>query len=146
LDYPPGKGGRDGGWLFEMKEQVEPAAASLLATPRQAPAKRVLGGIRACLEAAPTLGGTVKLDRKSMLVRRLVPQEDKLDPGALGPETIEDIATHCGALLGAAHRRGARDLPRKLWNRSEQDTLLESAIGLAALHEAAWLGYFAMLA
>ncbi len=137
-----GKGGRDGGWIFDMKEEPEPSAAILLGVPRTAPAKRVVQGIRACLAEPPRLVGTAKLEGRSMLVRRLVPQEDKLDPASLAPDTIGGIAAYCGALLGRAHRRGSRELPRKPWKRPEREAILEAAMRLAAIHEAAWLGYY----
>ena len=51
------------------------------------------------------------------------------------------LARHLGALLGAAHRRGARRPPKKLWSDDERQRLLAKAIALAGTHEAAYLAY-----
>ncbi len=76
-----------------------------------------------------------------MLVRRLSPQEDKLDWTTLGGGDLEPLARHLGALLGTAHRRGARRAPKKPWDERERMTLLTSAIALAGAHEAMYLAY-----
>ncbi len=76
-----------------------------------------------------------------MLVRRLAPQEDKLDWTTLQGEDLDPLARHLGALLGAAHKRGARRAPKKPWNEKERALLLSRAIALAGTHEAMYLAY-----
>jgi uncharacterized protein (DUF2252 family) len=140
-----GKGCPDGCWIFDLKEQGAPSTEVLLGKMDGPPAKRVVEGMRTCLQFPPRLLGTLKLDGRSMVVRRLAPQEDKLDPKAITAESIEPIAACCGALLGNAHRRGAAKLPGRGWQSADRHELLESAVRLAALHEAAWLAYFDLL-
>jgi hypothetical protein len=74
-------------------------------------------------------------------VRRLAPQEDKLDLAHLLGEDLEPLARHLGSLLGAAHRRGARRIPRKAWNAKDRARLMTHAIALAGMHEAMYLAY-----
>lgn len=83
--------------------------------------------------------GTTELDDSSLFVRRLLPQEDKLDLSRLQADELPDLARHLGALLGAAHRRGAVRLPAAAWTATEQAQLTEHAILIAGLHEAAYL-------
>jgi uncharacterized protein (DUF2252 family) len=140
-----GKGGRDGAWIFDMKEEGTPSAAVLLAPPRLQPAERVVTAIEACIAQPPRMVGTTRLRGSSMFVRRLAPQEDKLDLAKLPPDDLEPLARHLGALLGAAHRRGARKLPRKPWSPKDRAILLAHAIGLAGAHEAMYLAYCALV-
>ena len=74
-----------------------------------------------------------------MFVRRLLPQEDKLDLTHLRAEELPELARYLGALLGSAHRRGARRLPEVSWTAAEQAQLTEHAIVIAGLHEASYL-------
>jgi len=136
-----GKGNEDGAWLFDMKEEGTPSAASLLGKPKMKPAKRVVAAMQACLEHPPRMVGTAKLDGMSMIVRRLSPQEDKLDLSHVRDDDLEPLAAYLGALIGAAHRRGATRTARA-WKRWERDALLERAIAVAGIHEAAYLAYF----
>jgi uncharacterized protein (DUF2252 family) len=136
-----GKGGVDGGWIFDMKEEDEPSAAILVKPPPLEPAERVATAIRACLSHPPRMIGTTKLRGSSMFVRRLAPQEDKLDWTKLQATDLEPLARHLGALLGAAHRRGATRSPKKPWSQAERAGLLMSAISLAGIHEAMYLAY-----
>jgi hypothetical protein len=76
-----------------------------------------------------------------MFVRRLAPQEDKLDWTTLREGDLEPLARHLGALLGAAHRRGAERIPGKPWNDAERARVLGNAISLAGIHEAMYLAY-----
>jgi uncharacterized protein (DUF2252 family) len=137
-----GKGGIDGGWLFDMKEERIPAAAMLLGRPKMKAAKRVATAMRDCLEHPPLMLGTIMLDELSVLVRRLSPQEDKIDLGHLGPDDLEPLARYLGALTAAAHRRGAKTAAEKAWKRKERDALVERALVVAGVHEAAYLAYF----
>src|SRR5262249_7103213 len=110
-----GKGGADGAWVFDMKEQRAPSADGLARRLRMAPADRVCEAIQACLENPPSMVGATKLRGASMFVRRLAPQEDKLDLTKLHTEHLEPLARHLGHLLGQAHRRGAKRLPKRSW-------------------------------
>jgi uncharacterized protein (DUF2252 family) len=134
-----GKGGRDGAWIFDMKEQGTPAPSVLLRVPKMAPAERVFTGVEACVPRRPRMTGTTKLNGLSMFVRRLAPQEDKLDLVRIAPAELGAIAAFLGSVLGRAHRRGATNAPAKPWTRLELDDLLERAVAMAGIHEAAYL-------
>ncbi len=136
-----GKGGPDGAWIFDMKEQDTPSAACLVRPPRLDPAERVATAVRACVSQPPRMIGTTKLRGSPMFTRRLAPQEDKLDLTKLAAKDLEPLASYLGALLGAAHRRGAKRKPKKPWSEGERERLLEHAIGLAGVHEAMYLAY-----
>lgn len=136
-----GKGGPDGAWIFDMKEEETPSAACLVRPPRLEAAERVTTAVRACVSQPPRMIGTTKLRGSSMFTRRLAPQEDKLDLTKLAAHDMEPLAAYLGALLGAAHRRGAKRAPKKPWNEGERARLLEHAIGLAGVHEAMYLAY-----
>ena len=140
-----GGGEPDGCWVLEMKEAAPPAAAPLLdgLGGREPEAnERVVAAARACLRYPPRLLGTTALGGRPMVVRRLAPQEDKLDAAAVDGDTLPGVASYCGALLGDAHRRGAVELPRRPWTDAHRAALLRAAVGCAALHAAAWLAYF----
>ena len=134
-----GKGGRDGAWIFDMKEQGIPSASALLGRPAMDPAVRVLTGLQACVPHPPRMMGTISLDGSSMFVRRLAPQEDKLDLERIAPAELGSIAAYLGSLLGRAHRRGSSKMPAKQWTRTEQDGLLDRAVVMAGIHEASYL-------
>lgn len=85
--------------------------------------------------------GTTKLRGTSMFVRRLAPQEDKLDWTKLHEGDLDPLARHLGALLGAAHRRGAKRIPKTPWHEEDRKRLLDHAISLAGVHEAMYLAY-----
>ena len=146
-----GKGGPDGAWVFDMKEQGTPSASILLGAPKQRPAKRVLTAMQACLAHPPRMLGTTKLEGRSMLVRRLAPQEDKLDLTRLRTTDLEPLARYLGALTGRAHLRGARrgggvadgapgdEHPPERWSEEARAKLIDRAITLAQVHEGAYL-------
>jgi len=140
-----GKGEPDSRWIFDMKAQGVPAAQALLADSSATtatsvlPAERVLRATRACLLHPPRMLGTTELDEFSLFVRRLLPQEDKLDLTRLQPAELPELARHLGALLGSAHRRGAVRTPATPWTAADQVALTEHAIVIAGLHEAAYL-------
>jgi uncharacterized protein (DUF2252 family) len=136
-----GKGGIDGHWIFDMKEEGVPSAACLVKPPRIEPAERVASAISSCLVHPPAMVGSTELRRASMFVRRLAPQEDKLDWTKLDSDDLEPLARHLGALLGAAHRKGARRIPKKAWTEGDRARLLDKAIALAGIHEAMYLAY-----
>jgi len=136
-----GKGDADGAWVFDMKEEGTPSSACLVRPPRLEPAARVCAALGACLARPPRMTGTTKLRGRSMFVRRLSPQEDKLDLARLRAADLDPLARHLGALLGAAHRRGATRVPKKPWSEKDRGRLLARAIALAGMHEAMYLAY-----
>jgi uncharacterized protein (DUF2252 family) len=136
-----GKGGGDGAWVFDMKSEDEPSSASVVRPPRLPPAERVVTAIGACLTHPPRMIGTTRLRGKSMFVRRLAPQEDKLDLTKLTAEDLEPLARHLGALLGAGHRRGAKRMPRRAWTEKDRAMLMGRAIALSGAHESMYLAY-----
>jgi uncharacterized protein (DUF2252 family) len=136
-----GRGGVDGGWIFDMKEEDSPSSACLVKPPKLEPAERVAAGLRACVSHPPRMIGTTRLRGSSMFVRRLAPQEDKLDWTMLREGDLEPLARHLGSLLGAAHRRGAMRIPAKPWSEAERGRVLDNAISLAGIHEAMYLAY-----
>jgi uncharacterized protein (DUF2252 family) len=135
-----GKGGVDGGWIFDMKEQGRPSSHMLLEPPRRNGAKRVRLALAACLAAPPRMVGVTRLDGIPMLVRRLSPQEDKLDLAHLDHRQLPGLAHYLGALVGGAHRRGVTR-PGRHWKPGDKQGLIDRAIGLAGLHEAVYLAY-----
>jgi hypothetical protein len=86
--------------------------------------------------------GTATLGETSLFVRRLTPQEDKLDFSKVEPKELDATARHLGALLGRAHRRGLATLAApevRRWTQDEQQRLADRAIVLSGVHEAAYL-------
>jgi uncharacterized protein (DUF2252 family) len=136
-----GKGGQDGAWIFDMKAQGTPSAACLVRPPRLEPAERVATAIGACLARPPRMVGVTRLRGESMFVRRLMPQEDKLDLARLADADLEPLAQHLGAVLGAGHRRGANRPARRPWNAEDRAGLIARAIALAGVHESMYLAY-----
>ncbi len=134
-----GRGGRDGAWLFDMKEQGRPSSASWIAEPRMRPAKRVLTGLRASLDRLPRMLGSTRIGGSSMFVRRFAPQDDKLHLERVRDEHLEGLAAHLGALLGRAHRRAATKIPHSPWSKSDRLGIVERAIVIAGVHEGAYL-------
>jgi hypothetical protein len=134
-----GKGGHDGQWIFDLKEQAAPSASILLGKPDIDPALRVVTAARACLAHPPRMLGTTKLGRTPLFGRRLAPQEDKLDLGHIDHAELPALASCLGSLLGRAHRRGATKLPPKPWSAAARADLIDHAITLAGIHEAVYL-------
>jgi hypothetical protein len=102
----------------------------------------VVDALRTMLRRPPLMLGAVHVLGHGLLVRRLTPNEDRLDwatlPGAQRAPTLGFL----GALTAAAHRRGARSkLP--LLDQSQGGKLLRSAAELAGIHEAVALAYAA---
>jgi len=138
-----GKGGSDGNWVFDMKEQGTPSAARLLGKPsrkdRLDPAQRVVTAFRSCVARPPKLLGTTELAGLSLFVRKLAPQEDKLDLATLRDVDLDPLAKYLGALVGRAHARAAKKRPERPWTREECALLLDRAIAIAGAHEATYL-------
>jgi len=134
-----GKGGPDGGWIFDMKEEDEPSGAAF-ATGHAGPgAGRVLKALRKCLARPPRMAGSTSVGKKSLLVRRLMPQEDRLSLSQLPSAEREAVLRYLGALTGALHKRGAKRA--KPWPLDKAQVLLGNAVTLAGLYEAAALHY-----
>jgi uncharacterized protein (DUF2252 family) len=136
-----GKGGPDGAWIFDMKSEWTPSSAVLVRPPDLEPAKRVCAAIHACLARPPRMVGWTRLAGESMFVRRLAPQEDKVDLTLVRAEDLEPLARHFGALLGAVHRRGATRTPKRPWTAEDHVDLVHRAVALAGAHEAMYLAY-----
>jgi uncharacterized protein (DUF2252 family) len=136
-----GKGGTDGAWIFDMKEEGTPSAACLVRPPRLEPAERVCVATTACIPQPPRMMGSTRMRGLSMFVRRLAPQEDRLDLRTLAAADLAPLARHLGALLGAAHRSAAKHPPKKPWTAADCSRLLANAIALAGTHEATYLAY-----
>jgi len=134
-----GKGGHDGQWVFDLKEQGVPSAAIVLGAPTIDPALRVVTAARACLAHPPRMLGTTQIGRTPLFGRRLAPQEDKLDLTHIDHADLEGLARALGELLGRAHRRGATKLPPKPWSTGARASIVDSAITLAGIHEAVYL-------
>jgi uncharacterized protein (DUF2252 family) len=136
-----GKGGPDGAWVFDLKEERKPAACALLPEPQVDPARRVLTGYRACVANSAEMLGTTELLGLPMFGRRLMPQEDKIELGQLRSEDLDDVAAYFGALLGTGHARGAVARPKKPWTAADREALLDRAIAMAGMHEAVYLAF-----
>jgi uncharacterized protein (DUF2252 family) len=134
-----GKGGDDGSWLFDLKEQAGSSVDVLAPRPPSASrAIEVETAFRACVDQPPRMLGTSRIVGYDVLVRRLTPQEDKLSLTRLKSEELAPLATYLGALLGAAHRRGsAGKFPA--WSAHDCGGILERAVALAGIHEAVYL-------
>lgn len=134
-----GKGEVDSRWIFDMKAERAPSAQALLGEPEEQPAERVLAATQKCLAHPPRMMGTTDSDELSLFVRRLLPQEDKLDLLHLRAEELPELGRHLGALLANAHARGAKLIPDQSWTPAELGLLTDHAIVIAGLHEAAYL-------
>jgi uncharacterized protein (DUF2252 family) len=141
-----GKDRRDGEWIFDMKEEdPRPSFARLVsrgtAKGKLTGAARVEAGIRASVAAVPRALGTTKLRGASMLVRRLTPQEDRLDLRHFPKAELDGLARLLGALVGRAHARGATLAPARGWSEADRSHVIDSAARLAGIHEAAYLAF-----
>ena len=137
-----GKGKRHGEWVFDMKEEdAQASAAKLVPKNSLRGSDRVERGLRACLEAVPRALGRTKLRGLPMLVRRLTPQEDKLDLLHIPGSELVPLARLLGALVGRAHTRGATKKPKRGWSAAETRHVLDSAVRLAGIHEATYLAF-----
>ena len=138
-----GKGGVDGGFIFDVKEQGEPSASVLFAPPALGPAARVRSAALALVSHPPRMLGETELDGVPCLGRRLAPQEDRLDWSAIHKSELAPLSRHLGWLTGRAHRRALTAPLAAPFSATEQAALLGRAITLAGLHEAAYLSYCA---
>ena len=155
-----GKGGPNGGFVFDLKEQGAPSAEVLLGHSPQSPAERVLAAFRATASPPPRLLGTSRIGRVPLFVRRLMPQEDKLDLAHIAAADLEPLAAYLGLLVGEAHGRGAgtdargtggggsgkkaRD-KRVRWSAADGEAMVDRALSVAGIHESVYLAYCKMV-
>jgi uncharacterized protein (DUF2252 family) len=139
-----GHGTRDGAWMFDMKAMGESAGARFATAPAESGPERVAIALRTLLRFPPTMLGTVRALGHGMLVRRLTPQEDRLDWLTLPPRQRAPTLAFLGGLTAAAHRRGSRKALPALAG-SDGRRVLRNAVELAGLHEAVALAYAAEL-
>jgi uncharacterized protein (DUF2252 family) len=139
-----GHGTRDGAWMFDMKGMEESAGARFATAPVEAGPERVATALRTLLRSPPAMLGTVRVLGHGLLVRRLTPQEDRLDWPTVPRAQRAPTLAFLGNLTAAAHRRGAR---KSLPPLAEADgrRVLRNAVELAGLHESAALAYAAEL-
>jgi hypothetical protein len=139
-----GKGGTDGGWIFDMKEQGDPSASTILGAPSLVPAERVATAFKTAVErpmrmiGCTVLAAAARSPKLSMFVRKLSPQEDKLNLRRLRGADLPALATYLGALLGSAHARAATKTPKR-WAAADLTLIRTHAITLAGIHEAVYL-------
>jgi hypothetical protein len=93
------------------------------------------------LNAVPRGLGRTKLRGLPMLVRRLTPQEDKLDLVHIPQNELDPLARLLGAHVGRAHMRGKTKAPAKAWTAADVRHILDSAVRLAGIHEATYLAF-----
>ena len=129
--YSTASGGKRGGDIYYMSV----CSADVL-TYMVVADVRDEGAIRGSLAR---MVGATKLRGESMFVRRLMPQEDKLDLTHIAHGDLAALASTLGALLGRAHRRGSTKLPPKPWSPGARAAIVDHAITLAGIHEAVYL-------
>jgi len=128
-------------WVFDMKEEDrDPSSVRLLPRSKVHGAQRVEAGIRVCLGNVPRGLGRTTLRGLPMLVRRLTPQEDKLDLSNFPKGELDALARLLGALIGRAHVRGATRRASG-WKPADQQHIIDSAVRLAGIHEATYLAF-----
>lgn len=138
-----GRGGPDGRWIFDLKETLDPPGGEGFRVPDVEPAERVVQAMRACLDGVPRMLGTARVGDRSLLARRLAPQEDKLELGEVSPRHLADVARYLGALVARAHLRGADRVPSRAWDDGSLRALLARSSELAGVHLATWLAWCA---
>ena len=124
--------------LFELKEAAPSSAAPLCrgASGEIPEATRVVTAARALVRQPMRLLAALQLGGKSYVGRQLMPQEDKLDLGGMHVGgKLDEVVRTVGQLVGRAHRRAARQAPRRAWTDRELAGLAEHAIELAGVHE-----------
>ena len=139
------KGASDGGFVFDLKEQVPASAAQLVAPSSLAPAELAVAAFHAMVAPPPRMLATTELAGRGMVARRLMPQEDKLDLKRLKTEDLAPLAIYLGALAGSAHARGRTGGATTPWSTSERADMLTRAVHVASLHEAVYLTWCLLL-
>jgi uncharacterized protein (DUF2252 family) len=134
-----GHGGVDGGWIFDLKEEHSPAASALVKVKLE-PNLRVLAGANALASHPSRQFGSSWLGDLPMLVRRLAPQEDKLDLRHLADLELPALVRSLGATVGEAHARAAgKSLPP--WTAAASERMIDRALLMAGLHESVYLAW-----
>ena len=136
-----GKGGNDGGFIFDLKEQGEPSSSALFAPPQLDPVVRVRTAAQSLDNHPPRMLGETELEGIPCLGRRLAPQEDRLDWSHVKKSELLPLAQHLGWLTGSAHRRALSAPLGKAWDKQDRRALVERTIRLTGLHEAVYLAY-----
>ncbi len=136
-----GRGSPDACWVFDIKEEF-PAAAELAGIRMNlAPNERVVRGIRRCLAQGPRMLGTTSMNGRPMILRRFMPQEDKLEAAALHQAEYEAIVPYFGALAARGHLRGAEGRPPRAWTGRDCEEMVARAMVVAGWHEAVYLAW-----
>lgn len=139
-----GKGEPDASWIFDMKSTGASAVEALDGAQSLQGARRAVEAMTKCLDARPRMVGAVEHEGHSFLVRRLAPQEDKLDLSRVEKAQLPSLARALGAVAGRAHRNGAERLPAR-WTKADLDAIVTRAIDVMAAHHGAWLALCAEL-
>ncbi len=129
--------GKRAPWLLDLKAQPSRGAPAERETGGSIPgAARVLDAVTRCLEGRPRLAGTSSIAGTSLYVRRLTPEEDKLDLTQLRRKDLTELFPYLGAITGVAHRRGQTSKGKlQPWTRRAREKALAQATELAGLHE-----------
>jgi uncharacterized protein (DUF2252 family) len=133
------KDGKEPRWILDMKAEGQPSACLLGIAARPDGAQRVVDATRALLQMPPRMLGVTELQGQSMFVRRLAPQEDKIDFLTVRSAESVGLAAFFGSLVGKAHKRAVTIAPKRPWTASDREAILERAIRLCGLHEAIYL-------
>ncbi len=135
--------GAEAEWIFDLKETLDPPTMVGVTIPEAEPAERVVAAMRGCLGAVPRMLGTARVGRRSMLVRRLSPQEDKIDVTKVDAGELAAVARHLGAVTARAHLRGRDGAVGRAWSDADLDAVLARSTALAGAHVATWLAWCA---
>jgi hypothetical protein len=81
------------------------------------------------------MAGLAWIGRAPCIVRRLAPQEDRLDLAHASPTDLEHVVRHLGMLVGSAHRHGGVGAaPRSAWSSDRRRAILHAAADMAEIH------------
>lgn len=116
-------------WLFDLK-QCTVKQRSLLA------ARDALGAT----DAHPVV---LRADGRTMMLRPLAPQEDKLSIHKVETAQFEALFRYLGSVLGEAHR-GAQQSARVRWDRDARGAIEEATVVLVGVHQSAHMAYVAL--
>ena len=136
-----GHGTRDGAWMFDMKAMGESAGSRFATGPVEDGPERAATALRTLLRSAPMMLGTVRVLGRGLLVRRLTPQEDRLDWPTIPHAQRGPTLAFLGGLTAAAHRRGAAGKSLPPLAEADGGRVLRNAVELAGLHESVALAY-----
>jgi uncharacterized protein (DUF2252 family) len=130
--------------LLDFKEAGLPAELPLVPDPGLDQAERMVGVASRLLPSLPRRMCAVRsaaLDL-SFVGQQLTPQKDKLDLTRIeAGERLDRLLETLGHIVGRAHARGARSLPRSAWDDRKLRGVLSRAAELAAIYEGIHLAY-----